>query len=93
MLLGRPVLWGLTLGGQRGVEQVLRALQSELELAMASPFGRRLVHQLFCDTSLLHEDRACCMRASDYSRRLRVGGSHAAVRPVYMRKPADAQSP
>ena len=37
VLLGRPVLWGLTLGGQAGVEQVLRALQSELELAMVSP--------------------------------------------------------
>ena len=46
VLLGRPVLWGLTLGGQAGVEQVLRALQSELELAMVRPFSPAI--QSFC---------------------------------------------
>lgn len=35
VLLGRPVLYGLALGGQRGVERVLGILRSELELAMA----------------------------------------------------------
>jgi FMN-dependent dehydrogenase len=42
VLLGRPVLWGLALGGRRGVEQVLRALHSELELAMARPAQHHL---------------------------------------------------
>ncbi len=45
MLLGRPVLWGLTLGGQCGVEAVLRSLHAELELAM--------VRSLELSTSLL----------------------------------------
>jgi 4-hydroxymandelate oxidase len=35
VLLGRPVLWGLALGGQKGVEAVLAALRSEVSLAMA----------------------------------------------------------
>lgn len=35
MLLGRPVLYGLGIGGAAGVEQVLQLLQKELELAMA----------------------------------------------------------
>ncbi|KXZ56607.1 hypothetical protein GPECTOR_1g547 [Gonium pectorale] len=35
VLLGRPVLYGLALGGQAGVERVLRLLRNEIELAMA----------------------------------------------------------
>jgi isopentenyl diphosphate isomerase/L-lactate dehydrogenase-like FMN-dependent dehydrogenase len=35
VLLGRPVLWGLALGGQQGVERVLDTLRRELDLAMA----------------------------------------------------------
>jgi 4-hydroxymandelate oxidase len=35
VLLGRPVLWGLALGGQAGVERVLETLRRELDLAMA----------------------------------------------------------
>jgi 4-hydroxymandelate oxidase len=35
VLLGRPVLWGLALGGQHGVEAVLRMLEAELSMAMA----------------------------------------------------------
>lgn len=35
VLLGRPVLWGLALGGQAGVESVLEVLQREVELSMA----------------------------------------------------------
>lgn len=35
MLVGRPLLWALTLGGQRGVEEALGLLRYELELSMA----------------------------------------------------------
>jgi 4-hydroxymandelate oxidase len=35
ILLGRPILWGLAVGGREGVEQVLAMLRSELDLAMA----------------------------------------------------------
>lgn len=34
VLVGRPVLWGLSIGGQAGVEKVLAILREELELAM-----------------------------------------------------------
>jgi isopentenyl diphosphate isomerase/L-lactate dehydrogenase-like FMN-dependent dehydrogenase len=35
VLLGRPYLWGLALGGQAGVETVLRMLLAELDLTLA----------------------------------------------------------
>lgn len=35
VLLGRPVLYGLAVGGTAGVQRVLDMLQQELELAMA----------------------------------------------------------
>ena len=35
VLLGRPLLWGLTLGGETGVREVLAHLRGELDLAMA----------------------------------------------------------
>jgi 4-hydroxymandelate oxidase len=35
VLVGRPVLWGLAVGGQAGVESVLGVLRRELDLAMA----------------------------------------------------------
>ncbi|TDC79572.1 alpha-hydroxy acid oxidase [Streptomyces hainanensis] len=35
VLLGRPVLWGLAVGGRRGVEHVLSLLRQELDDAMA----------------------------------------------------------
>ncbi len=35
VLLGRPYLWGLALGGGRGVEAVLRMLLADLDLTMA----------------------------------------------------------
>ena len=35
VFIGRPVLWGLSYAGEEGVEQVLRILQTELELCMA----------------------------------------------------------
>jgi FMN-dependent dehydrogenase len=34
VLVGRPVLYGLALGGEAGVEKVLRTLRAEFELAM-----------------------------------------------------------
>ncbi|HEX7609521.1 MAG TPA: alpha-hydroxy-acid oxidizing protein, partial [Solirubrobacteraceae bacterium] len=33
--LGRPYMWGLALGGQAGVEQVLRTVLAELDLTLA----------------------------------------------------------
>ncbi len=35
VLVGRPYLWGLALGGQAGVETVLRCLLAELDLTLA----------------------------------------------------------
>jgi 4-hydroxymandelate oxidase len=35
VLLGRPVLWGLTLAGEAGVKHVLELLRDEFDLAMA----------------------------------------------------------
>jgi len=35
VLIGRPILWGLTLGGQAGVSRVLEMLRTEVDLAMA----------------------------------------------------------
>lgn len=34
VLLGRPVMFGLALDGQKGVERILELLRRELELAM-----------------------------------------------------------
>ena len=34
VLIGRPILWGLTVAGQAGVEKVLTILRDEIELAM-----------------------------------------------------------
>lgn len=35
VLVGRPIIWGLTLGGAAGVQQVIEILRTELEMAMA----------------------------------------------------------
>jgi 4-hydroxymandelate oxidase len=35
VLLGRPVLWGLTVGGETGVQHAIELLRDELDLAMA----------------------------------------------------------
>jgi isopentenyl diphosphate isomerase/L-lactate dehydrogenase-like FMN-dependent dehydrogenase len=35
VLLGRPVLWALTVGGQAGIEHALRLLREEFELTLA----------------------------------------------------------
>lgn len=34
VFIGRPILWGLAVGGQEGVSQVLRLLKEDLERAM-----------------------------------------------------------
>jgi len=34
VLVGRPIVWGLACGGERGVAKVLRLLQDEVKLAM-----------------------------------------------------------
>lgn len=45
VLVGRPVLYGLALGGKAGVERVLELLRNELELAMALT-GCTSLHQI-----------------------------------------------
>lgn len=51
VLVGRPVIWGLTVAGSRGVEHVLRTLTRELAMAMAlcgvrniSDIGQDIIH-------------------------------------------------
>lgn len=49
VLVGRPVLWGLAVGGEAGARKVLELLRSELELALAlcgcaSPQGLSTSH-------------------------------------------------
>jgi 4-hydroxymandelate oxidase len=34
VLLGRPILWGLAVGGESGVERVLQFIRAELELGL-----------------------------------------------------------
>ena len=48
--IGRPQLWGLTVGGQQGVEHVLKLLADELSLAMALA-GCRTIGEI--DASLI----------------------------------------
>jgi isopentenyl diphosphate isomerase/L-lactate dehydrogenase-like FMN-dependent dehydrogenase len=45
VLLGRPYIWGLALGGEEGVEAVLRMLLSELDLTLALS-GHRTVAEV-----------------------------------------------
>ncbi len=52
VLIGRPYVWGLAVGGRDGVEQVLRALLAELDLTMALS-GQRSLNAL--DRSVLVE--------------------------------------
>jgi 4-hydroxymandelate oxidase len=35
VLVGRPMLWALTVGGQAGVEHALRVLREEFEITLA----------------------------------------------------------
>ncbi len=48
VLIGRPVLWGLALGGAEGVARVLAMLRAELDLAMALA-GARTVREITAD--------------------------------------------
>jgi 4-hydroxymandelate oxidase len=48
VLIGRPVLWGLALGGAEGVARVLAMLRGELDLAMALA-GARTVGEVTSD--------------------------------------------
>lgn len=42
VLLGRPYIWGLAVGGEDGVRQVIRAFLADLDLAMALSGSRTL---------------------------------------------------
>jgi lactate 2-monooxygenase len=44
VLLGRPYVYGLALGGEAGVTAVLRALLAELDLTMALSGNSRIEH-------------------------------------------------
>jgi isopentenyl diphosphate isomerase/L-lactate dehydrogenase-like FMN-dependent dehydrogenase len=48
VLVGRPVLWGLTLDGADGVRAVLQHLRAEVDLAMALA-GCRTVNDITRD--------------------------------------------
>jgi 4-hydroxymandelate oxidase len=48
VLLGRPVLWGLTTGGEEGVARVLQLLRDECDLAMAL-MGCRSIAEVTAD--------------------------------------------
>ena len=52
VLVGRPVLWGLTLGGETGAHEVLEHLRAETDLAMALA-GCRTVADI--DSTLVRE--------------------------------------
>jgi hypothetical protein len=71
VLVGRPVLYGLALGGQAGVERVLSLLKRELELAMAlagfpnlAAVGPHLLHpvglQALLSAGCAGRGRGCC---------------------------------
>ena len=53
VLVGRPVLWGLTLDGQAGVVAVLEHLRGEIDLAMALA-GCRTINDI--DTALVFSE-------------------------------------
>lgn len=35
VFMGRPILWGLSSGGQEGVENILRIVHNEFDIALA----------------------------------------------------------
>ena len=49
VLLGRPAMWGLALGGEEGVHHVLRCFLADLDL-QAGLAGHRSVHELSPDS-------------------------------------------
>jgi 4-hydroxymandelate oxidase len=52
VLIGRPVLWGLSVAGETGVKHVLEILRDELSIAMALS-GCRTIQDI--DTSLIKQ--------------------------------------
>ncbi|HEY4677061.1 MAG TPA: alpha-hydroxy-acid oxidizing protein, partial [Candidatus Angelobacter sp.] len=54
VFIGRPYIYGLALGGAKGVERVISILRDELERAMALT-GRRSIAEI--DSSVLWRDR------------------------------------
>jgi 4-hydroxymandelate oxidase len=61
VLIGRPVLWGLAVDGERGVRSVLDILRNELDVAMALA-GCCNVDEI--DIGLIHPSRAAVRRAA-----------------------------
>ena len=55
VLIGRPMLWALTIGGEKGVQAALESLKDDIELSMAL-LGCRRVDEV---------DEGCVMRPSD----------------------------
>jgi lactate 2-monooxygenase len=51
--LGRPYVWGLALGGEQGVVEVLRALLADLDLNMALS-GHASIDEVGADTLVAH---------------------------------------
>ena len=45
VLIGRPMLWGLATNGQRGVEDILKIIHEEIDLAMAG-CGKTQISQI-----------------------------------------------
>lgn len=60
VLLGRPVLWALAVGGEAGVVRLLRMLKEEFRVAMAL-LGARSVQDITRD--LLAGQGCCCRQA------------------------------
>jgi isopentenyl diphosphate isomerase/L-lactate dehydrogenase-like FMN-dependent dehydrogenase len=56
VIVGRPIMYGLALGGGKGVEQVLRRLLADTEVTLGLSGYKGI--ELWC-TSLLH-----CLRAN-----------------------------
>ena len=55
VFIGRPILWGLAIGGEAGIKSVLEMLRQEFDLAMAlsgcpnlTAIPRDLVRQKSC---------------------------------------------
>jgi isopentenyl diphosphate isomerase/L-lactate dehydrogenase-like FMN-dependent dehydrogenase len=54
VLLGRPYAWGLAVGGEAGVRQVIKSFLAELDLSMAL-LGLTAIDQI---------DRSCMVRSA-----------------------------
>jgi lactate 2-monooxygenase len=55
VFIGRPFMWGLALGGDEGVEHVIRCLLADFEISMALA-GRKSVNDL--DRSMLYSNKS-----------------------------------